>query len=102
MTFHALPWIEPVRHCLNCPPKPQVLPLDAVPHPGFGAVTLTRDGKVVAGLGQDDPVMDFEDRAAGDDDRDWRITIDAPLYRVVYQRQGDELWALVCRMDGFA
>lgn len=31
--------------CLCCPPKPNVLPLDAQPHPGFGSLNLTRDGE---------------------------------------------------------
>lgn len=31
--------------CLNCPPRPIELPLDAQPHPGFGGLYLTRDGE---------------------------------------------------------
>lgn len=31
--------------CLCCSPKPEVAPLDWQPHPGFGALDLTRDGR---------------------------------------------------------
>ncbi len=31
--------------CANCPPKSEVAPLDWHPHPGFGFLTLTCDGK---------------------------------------------------------
>lgn len=45
MTVQHLPSIGSVRTgCLCCPPKPETAPMDWQPHPGFGGLSLTRDG----------------------------------------------------------
>jgi hypothetical protein len=105
--------IGPVRTgCLCCPPKAEVAPLDWDPDPGFGIVYLKRNGEHVTDYmrhhGEEDDdascmtVQDFEDRAAGDADHDWRFEIHGPLGGVVYQRQGDARWVAVERLEGFA
>lgn len=41
-----LPSIGPVgTGCLNCPPRPETPSIDWQPHPGFGILSLTRDGE---------------------------------------------------------
>lgn len=107
------PPIGPVRTgCLCCPPKPEAAPLDWDPDPGFGAVYFMCDGKRVStymlhddeesGCSASMTVQDFEDRAAGDPDHDWRFEIHGPLGGVVYQRHGEAMWYAIKRLDGFA
>jgi hypothetical protein len=98
--------------CWCCPPKSEVAALDWDPDPGFGIVYLRRDGKQVLDYmrhhdEEDDDascltVQDFEDRAAGDPDHDWRFEVHGPLGGVVYQRHGESLWCAIERLDGFA
>jgi hypothetical protein len=99
--------------CLCCPPKPDVAPLDWDPDPGFGYVALTRGGEAVVPMymrhwDEEDgdatcmTIQDFEDRAAGDPDHDWRFEVHGPLGGVVYQRQGEGTWVSVKRLEGFA
>lgn len=43
----TLPSIGPVQTgCACCPPKPEIAPMDWVPHPGFGDLILLRDGEI--------------------------------------------------------
>lgn len=101
--WRKLPPIDPIQHCNICPPKPQTIPLDALAHPGFGAAYVEKHGENFSmSLDEDATVRDAEDFAAGDPDHDWRLTINAPLYAAVYQRQGDGEWVLVDRGKGFA
>lgn len=96
--------------CACCPPKAEIAPLDWDPDPGFGCVYLTRDGEQVLCYmptihDGDDAVMyvqDFEDRAAGDPDHDWRFEIHGPLGGVVYQRHHEQKWVAIERLEGFA
>jgi hypothetical protein len=98
--------------CLCCPPKSEVACLTWDPDPGFGIVYLTRDGEHVLSYlrhdGEEDgdatcmTVQDFEDRAAGDADHDWRFEVRGPLGGVVYQRHGEGAWVAVEWLDGFA
>lgn len=80
-----------------------VPPLDWDPHPGFGIVTLTRDGvevrRIVNGVAT---VADFETLAAEDPDRDWRFEVYGPLSGAVFQRHDEEKWVLVESNKGFA
>lgn len=105
--------IGPVHSgCPNCGPKPKAAPLDWDPDPGFGVVYLRRDGETVINYMRHDneedgdatclTVQDFEDRAAGDPDHDWRFEVHGPLSGVVYQRHGDGEWIAVERLEGFA
>lgn len=98
--------------CLNCAPKAAVAPLDWDPDPGFGIVYLKRDGETVINYmrhhDEEDGdasclvVQDFEDRAAGDSDHDWRFEVHGPMGGVVYQRHADSEWVAVERLEGFA
>lgn len=95
--------------CLNCGPRPDELPMDCNPHPGFGMLALYRDGEYVHGPDISDEheveayrVQDHEDIAAGDPDHDWRIRIDGPLSDAVYQRHGEARWVLIEKGLGFA
>lgn len=98
--------------CLCRPPKAEVAPLDWDPDPGFGVVYLKRDGEQVLGYMRhyDEvdgdatclTVQDFEERAAGDPDHDWRFEIHGLLGGVVYQRHHEQKWVAVERLGGFA
>lgn len=98
--------------CLCCPPKAAIAPLDWDPDPGFGVVYLTRDGTQVLrymrhwdevdGDATCLTVQDFEDRAAGDPNHDWRLEIHGASGGVVYQRHGDAEWVAIERLEGFA
>lgn len=105
-------WRPPIKGaacgCLNCGPKPDVLPLDAHIAVGFGDASLWRDGKRVMG---EEPQMEFdetptvaqaEEIAAADPDHDWRIRYKAPLSDNTYQRQGTGNWVLIEKGMGFA
>lgn len=102
MTFVKLPPINPIQHCNVCPPRPQTAPLDMLPHPGFGAASLSSEEGYYAGLGYGATVRDCEEVAARRPDHDWRLAIDGSLYSAVYQRQGEGKWVLVERGEGFA
>lgn len=100
---------RPHSGCLHCGSKPLVMPLDANPHPGFGGVTLYRDGEYVTSpdISRDEEVenfvvQDFEDIAAGDPDHDWQMRVDGPLSDQTYQRHGDGLWVCIEKGMGFA
>jgi hypothetical protein len=95
--------------CLCCGPRPEVLALDSNPHPGFGGLTLYRDGEFVQApdISRDEEVeaycvQDHEDIAAGDPDHDWRIRIDAPMWDGVFQRHSEGRWVLIEKGIGFA
>lgn len=105
-------WKPPLKGaafgCLNCGPKPDELPMDAVIAVGFGDASLYRDGERIMG---EDPGMDFDDCptvaqaeaiAAADPDHDWRIMFEAPLSMNEYQRHGKERWVLIRKGMGFA
>ncbi len=103
--WSKLPSIGPVRTgCLCCPPRPEAAPMNYEPHPGFGLLSLYRDGE---GVGDrewdwDTTVQDFEEIAAGNPDHDWRFEVYGPLGGVTYQRHGEAEWYAVLRNEGFA
>jgi len=47
-------------------------------------------------------VQTVEDMAKADPDHDWRIYFEAPLYSAEYQRQGEGVWVLIRKGEGFA
>ena len=107
MSGWKLPALEHAPHsgCLNCGPKPLRVPLRYNPHPGFGCVTLSRDGEVVWSCYRAEDsrtFITFERRAAADPEHDWRVFIDGPLSDVTYQRHGPKEWVAVERGMGFA
>lgn len=101
-----LPALEHVRNaCLCCPDRPVRVPLRTNPHPGFGCVSLERDGEIVRSWYRYEDsrtFITFEKRAKADPDHDWRVRVDGPMYGVVYQRHGPKEWVAVERLDGFA
>jgi hypothetical protein len=106
VTWTKLPAIDPIQHCNICPPRPRTIPLDAFVHPGFGVATVHAEDTPGIGqdMGENATVQDVEDYADahGGSEHDWRLVIDAPLYEAEYQRQGEGVWVLVRRGDGFA
>lgn len=76
--------------------------LTDMPHPGFGAVSFTKDGEGVAELHEDATFADYERVAALEPEHDWRIYINGPLADYTYQRQGESKWALFEQGMGFA
>lgn len=74
---------------------------------GFGNAGYSKDGVSLweeNGIEDEEPptVADVEKLAAADPDHDWRIYFFAPLYEAEYQRQGDGVWALIRKGEGFA
>jgi hypothetical protein len=101
-----LPPVETVhRGCLNCPPKPRKLNLNAYVHPGFGLVRVTRDDRTVLYDVHGEvprPGRRAENLARKNPHCDWRLTIDGPLSGAVYQRHGPAEWVMVESLRGFA
>lgn len=94
---------EPIVFCLNCPPKPTLLSMNAILGVGFGSVTVSRDGEVVwSGDSWSKKVRSVERQARREPGRDWRIVFYAPLYEVEYQRHDRDTWHLIRRGEGFA
>ena len=97
--------LAPHSGCLNCPPKPIKVPLRFNPHPGFGGVTLTRDGETVESqydYEKSTTFIHFENVAKKDPDHDWRVRMDGPLSDVTWQRHGPKTWVAVEKGMGFA
>ena len=75
---------------------------------GFGTAGYSKDGNILWQEGREDefenaPTVEMvEAMARCDPDHDWRIFFHAPLYSAVYQRQGDGVWVLVRKGEGFA
>ena len=77
---------------------------------GFGLAALTKDGAVIWAedtklVRFDDDVLtgaDAEKIASGDPDHDWRIVIEGPFAKQVYQRHGIGKWPLIEYGEGFA
>jgi len=104
--------------CLCCGTPTALFPMDATIAVGFGAATVTKNGKCVyeepqiyiAENGDDiEPPegsywtgADAEKAAAADPDHDWRISKYAPLYEAEYQRHAPGQWVMIRRGEGFA
>lgn len=103
MSFVKQKPIEGFRHCLNCPPRFDLLPLSAPLAIEFGQVDVTKDNEVIWS-GDDEKVLlrKFEHQARKDPDHDYRVNIIGPLYECEYQRHGDTEWALISRGERFA
>jgi hypothetical protein len=83
------------------------LPMDLEIAAGFGDANYSRDGEIMWNEGCSDrrqppTVADVEALAKADPDHDWRIAFWTPLYDAEYQRQGDGLWVLIAKGEGFA
>lgn len=93
--------------CLNCPTRPNMLPLDTLLGVGFGQCFVSKDDETVYFEDPNDEdgppeLATFEAMATFAPDHDWRVTFDAPLWSGTWQRQGDGEWLLIERGEGFA
>ncbi len=94
--------------CLHCGYQCSILPLEPgyMISVGFGYAALTRDGEEI--FREKDnfedclSYLDAEKMAAEDQDHDWRIHLVAPLSERHYQRQGEKMWVLYEKGQGFA
>lgn len=107
MEWQKLPPLEYPPHsgCLNCGSKPLRVPLRYNPHPGFGMVTLLRNGEAVetqVDYEKATTFIHFENVARRDPDHDWRVVSDGPLSDVTWQRHGPKEWVAVAKGLGFA
>jgi len=113
MTWKKLkPIKEPqFKGCLICGTVNPRLRMSTQLEVGFGDVCIYKDGMQVFSSYDhrnektgwcEETANVAEDMACKDEDHDWRIKFDAPLYSAVYQRQGKNNWLLVEKGDGFA
>jgi hypothetical protein len=112
MPFEKLSAVEGSIACLTCGCGARSdLDPERVIAVGFGSAGYSKDGKNLWSedeVDRDDEkaefpqVKDVEAMAVKDPDHDWRIYFYAPLYEAEYQRQGDGVWVLVRKGDGFA
>ena len=108
--FHAWKPIEPTATavgstCLNCPPRPRRLNWRYNPHPGFGVVSLLRDGVFVASSQEKRCLWTmrlWREMANADPEHEWAIQIESPMTGVRYTRQSDHEWIATHRNPGFA
>jgi len=107
--FEKLPAVEGSVACLTCGCGARSdLDMERIIAVGFGSSGYARDGETLweeqmANEDEDWPtVADVEELAKADPERDWRIFFFAPLYEAEYQRQGEGLWVLVRKGQGFA
>lgn len=95
--------------CLNCGPRPSLLPPDGLIAVGFGYAGLHRDDEPIY-TEPNDPDGDdehmtgskAEELAAADPDHDWRIVLYGPLSGRTYQRHATGEWVLIEQSMGFA
>lgn len=94
--------------CLHCGYQHEILPLDSYICVGFGMAYLEKDGVIVYdGEKENDfrnvwTVEKAEELARKEPDCDWRIHFIAPLSERHYQRQGESMWVLYEKGNGFA
>lgn len=102
--FTKLPAVKYVdQPCNCCPRRPVTMPTTGSIHPGFGSVDVTRgDELALSDVHGTTTVEDYEALAKLDPEHDWRVTVNGPMYGVVYQRQGEGEWIAVENLDGFA
>lgn len=109
-TWERLPAVEGSVACLTCGCGARSdLPMDRTIAVGFGSAGYSKDGVPLwdeSEAGDDwdkmHTVQTVEDLAKADPDHDWRISFFAPLYEAEYQRQGEGVWVLVRKGEGFA
>jgi len=106
--FDPLPGIEGGSGaCGCCGYQYERLPMQAVIAVGFGNAECWKGEECIwSECGQDFEecmtVEQAEELAAADPSHDWRIHLVAPLSERHYQRQGERLWVLYEKGEGFA
>lgn len=90
--------------CLNCGPRPGILRYSDDPTPGFGVVTIRRDGESVAGTvnGAATLIRRWRGAARADPNHEWVIEVRGPMSGVRYTRQPSGRWMATHRSMGFA
>jgi hypothetical protein len=90
-------------------PATATLALQWYPHPGYGLLTVTADGeepdwwRALSAAELEDVILaEIELHASKDPDREWVLTIEAPLWGLVITRQGAGRWTITAHLDGFA
>ena len=107
-SFTKLPPIEGSTVCTTCGAGAKSdLSLDSIIAVGFGSAGYSKDGKELwseqeAVDGIYHTVGDVESIAKSSPDHDWRIYYFGPMWEGEYQRQGNGIWVLVSKGDGFA
>lgn len=110
MSYEKLPAVEGSVACLSCGAGARSdLSMDRQIIVGFGSAGYSCDG---AGLYDEQElngdwdkaptVGHVEELAKAAPDSDWRIYFYAPLYSSEYQRQGEGVWVLIKKDQGFA
>lgn len=88
--------------CLNCPPRPQTLPLTAWLAVGFGSVSVHAGGVCIwSGDNPNYRMARVEALYQTRPNLDWIVAYDAPLKASKYQRQPAG-WVLIEQGPGFA
>lgn len=80
---------------------PTILPLEYGLNPGFGYVSVTRDGTPVWSATDTSKRLAHMELRARETPGDWRLRIESPLAERLYQRQ-EQGWVLVAIGMGFA
>lgn len=91
--------------CPSCPPRRGVLRYKDNPDPGFGVVSLRRNGELVESAPHDrvaTTVREWRALARRDLNHDWTIEVDGPMSGVRYTRQSSGRWVSTHRSRGFA
>lgn len=109
MPFEKLPAVDGSVACFTCGAGARSdLEMERWIAVGFGSAGYSKDGQElwseqeIGDDGEPHTVADVEKLALADPDHDWRIYFFAPLYEAEYQRQGDGVWVLVRKGEGFA
>ncbi len=109
-TWQKLPAVAGSIACLTCGSGARSdLAMDRHICVGFGSAGYSKDGTPLwdeqEANGDFDAchtVAHVEALAVADPDHDWRIYFYGPMYSAEYQRQGEAVWVLVKKDEGFA
>lgn len=91
--------------CLNCPPRSRRLSWRYSPHPGFGVISLLKDGKRIAGADEKGCLTTmrlWKELASGEPDHVWQIAVESPMTGVLYTRITHGEWIATHQNPGFA
>jgi len=107
MTFEKLVGIKGgIGGCACCGYQHEHLPMKNLIGVGFGYAAVTKNGQEVYNEMDNQESLwttqQAEELAKQDPDNDWRIHLEAPLSERHYQRQGEGLWVLYEKGEGFA
>jgi hypothetical protein len=97
----------PGFHICGIQPKPseERVALNRDYHPGFGYVSLRKDGQEVWGTGrpEESRTLGWVERTKIDDDSaEWTFDVDGPMVSYTLIRRKSKYWVLLSSRDGFA